>query len=119
MGLAMDLDGAQKLPGFVGEGLTKYLIMTGRSIDAERAYDAGLIEELHDVSTFGAELRALEDGLAGKPTYVHGLAKARLTRCGRRTSTRRCSRRSTTPSPPIRRRRPSDGSPISSRNDRD
>ncbi|MDS0477022.1 enoyl-CoA hydratase/isomerase family protein [Natrinema sp. 1APR25-10V2] len=78
MGLAMDLGGAQKLPGFVGEGLTKYLVMTGRSIDAERAYDAGLIEELHDASSFDAELRALEDDLAGKPTYVHGLAKRQV-----------------------------------------
>lgn len=78
MGLAMDLGGAQKLPGFVGEGLTKYLVMTDRSIDADRAYRSGLIEELHDPSAFEDELRRLEDDLASKPTYVHGLAKRQI-----------------------------------------
>ncbi|WP_226482945.1 enoyl-CoA hydratase/isomerase family protein [Natrinema amylolyticum] len=78
MGLAMDLGGAQKLPGFVGEGLTKYLIMTDRTIDADRAFDAGLVEEVHDSAAFEDELRALEDDLASKPTYVHGLAKRQV-----------------------------------------
>ncbi|WP_226008207.1 enoyl-CoA hydratase/isomerase family protein [Natrinema salinisoli] len=78
MGLAMDLGGAQKLPGFIGEGLTKYLVMTDRSIGAERAFDAGLIEELHATSEFETELRDLEDDLASKPAYIHGLAKRQV-----------------------------------------
>ncbi|MFB6170486.1 MAG: enoyl-CoA hydratase/isomerase family protein [Haloarculaceae archaeon] len=78
MGLAMDLGGAQKLPGFVGEGLTKYMIMTGRNIDADRALQAGLVEEVHDPAAFEAAVADLEDVLAEKPTYVHGFAKRQV-----------------------------------------
>jgi len=78
MGLAMDLGGAQKLPGFVGEGLTKYLVMTSETIDAQRAYDEGLVEELHADDEFDGALADLEDSLAEKPTYIHGLAKRQI-----------------------------------------
>lgn len=78
MGLAMDLGGAQKLPGFVGEGLTKYLVMTGKNIDAQRALEAGLVEEVHAVGAFEDALGDLEDVLAEKPTYVHGFAKRQV-----------------------------------------
>jgi enoyl-CoA hydratase/carnithine racemase len=78
LGLAMDVGGAQKLPGMVGEGLTKYLIMTGESIDADRAHRAGLVEEVHDDPDFEAGLDALVDNLAAKPTYVHDLAKRQV-----------------------------------------
>ena len=78
MGLAMDLGGAQKLPSFVGEGLTKYLIMTGETIDARRAFEAGLVEEIHDAGEFEAAVADLEATLAARPTYVHGLAKRQV-----------------------------------------
>lgn len=78
MGLAMDLGGPQKLPSFIGEGLTKYLVMTSETIGAERALTAGLVEEVHDESAFEAALADLEATLAAKPTYVHGLAKRQV-----------------------------------------
>lgn len=78
MGLAMDLGGPQKLPRFVGEGMTKYLIMTGRSIDADRAHQLGLVEEVHESAAFEDALEELEDDLAEKPTYVHDLAKRQV-----------------------------------------
>lgn len=78
LGLAMDLGGAQKLPGLIGEGLTKYLIMTGATIDAERAYDIGLVEERHPEATFDDALAELEATLAEKPSYVHGLTKRQV-----------------------------------------
>jgi enoyl-CoA hydratase/carnithine racemase len=78
MGLAMDLGGAQKLPGMIGEGMTKYLIMTGESIDARRAHEIGLIEECHEPAAFEEALSALTETLASKPTYVHGLAKRQV-----------------------------------------
>jgi enoyl-CoA hydratase/carnithine racemase len=78
MGLAMDVGGAQKLPGIVGEGLAKYLVMTGESIGAERARRSGLVEVLADEGAFESELAALESSLAEKPTYVHGLAKRQI-----------------------------------------
>ena len=78
MGLAMDVGGAQKLPGMVGEGLTKYLVMTGEPIGAERAFRSGLVEVLAEEGEFGLELADLEASLAEKPTYVHGLAKRQI-----------------------------------------
>ena len=78
MGLAMDLGGAQKLPGMIGEGMTKYLIMTGEPIDAERAHEIGLIEECHDPDDFEAAIDDLETTLAEKPAYIHGMAKRQV-----------------------------------------
>ncbi|MFB6310346.1 MAG: enoyl-CoA hydratase/isomerase family protein [Salinirussus sp.] len=78
MGLAMDLGGAQKLPRYIGEGLTKYLIMTGETIDAHRARDAGLVETVYPSSEFDDALSDLEATLAEKPAYVHGLAKRQV-----------------------------------------
>lgn len=79
LGLAMDLGGAQKLPGMVGEGLTKYLVMTGESIAADRAFRAVLVEELAESDAeFEERLDALCATLAEKPTYVHGLAKRQI-----------------------------------------
>ena len=78
MGLAMDLGGAQKLPGMIGEGMTKYLIMTGEPIDAERAHEVGLIEEHHEPDAFEDALDELVATLASKPTYVHGIAKRQV-----------------------------------------
>ncbi|MFB6069624.1 MAG: enoyl-CoA hydratase/isomerase family protein [Halanaeroarchaeum sp.] len=77
-GLAMDFGGGQKLPGFVGEGMAKYLIMTGKQISAERAHEIQLIEEVAPEGEFEAALADLEDALAEKPTYVHGLAKRQI-----------------------------------------
>jgi enoyl-CoA hydratase/carnithine racemase len=78
MGLAMDLGGPQKLPGFVGEGLTKYLVLTSETIGARRAFEAGLVEELHDAPDFEAALEELEATLAAKPTAVLGLGKRQV-----------------------------------------
>jgi enoyl-CoA hydratase/carnithine racemase len=78
VGLAMDLGGAQKLPGMIGEGMTKYLIMTGEPIDAERAHEIGLIEECHDPDDFEAAIDDLETTLAEKPAYIHGMAKRQV-----------------------------------------
>jgi enoyl-CoA hydratase/carnithine racemase len=78
MGLAMDLGGAQKLPGFVGEGMAKYLVLTGETIDAERALEVGLVEVRADEGAFEARVECIEDRLADQPTYVLGLAKRQI-----------------------------------------
>ena len=78
MGLAMDLGGAQKLPGFVGEGTAKYLLMTGERIDAERAHEIGLVEERVPDEAFDDRIGELEDRLAAQPTYALGLVKRQV-----------------------------------------
>lgn len=77
-GLAMDFGGGQKLPGLIGEGMAKYLIMTGEFINADRAYEIGLVEKLVPESEFEETVGNLEDRLADQPTYVMGLAKRQI-----------------------------------------
>lgn len=78
LGLAMDLGGAQKLPGLIGEGATKELIMTGESIDGERAHEIGLVERVAPPERFDGAVSDLVERLATKPTYVLGLAKRQI-----------------------------------------
>lgn len=78
LGLVMNYGGAQKLPGLIGEGMTKYLVMTGETIDAERAYEIGLIEQLADSHEFEDMVTDLEETLADKPRYNHELAKQQI-----------------------------------------
>lgn len=78
LGLAMNLGGAEKLPGLIGEGMAKYLVMTGRKIDAQRAYNSGLVEMFEPGDEFETTVTDLENDLAGKPTYVLGLGKRQI-----------------------------------------
>lgn len=77
-GLAVDLGAGQKLPGMVGEGMAKYLAMTGETITAERALEIGLIETLAPAGGFEEAVADLEGTLAEKPTYVQGMAKRQI-----------------------------------------
>lgn len=78
LGLAMNYGGAQKLPGLIGEGMTKYLVMTGKTIDAERAHMIGLVEQLAGPDEFEERLDTLEATLAEKPRYIHDMAKRQV-----------------------------------------
>jgi enoyl-CoA hydratase/carnithine racemase len=78
LGLAINYGGAQKLPGLIGEGMTKRLIMTGENIDAGRAHEIGLVEELVDGDELDDAVTRLERTLAEKPRYVHGFAKRQV-----------------------------------------
>lgn len=78
LGLAMNYGGAQKLPGLIGEGMTKYLIMTGETIDAERAHEIGLVERLAEADEFEETVKELEATLAEKPRYIHDMAKRQV-----------------------------------------
>lgn len=63
----------------IGEGMTKYLVMTGRSLDAQRAYDIGLVEELAEGDdAFAAAVADLTACLASQPTFIHGLTKRQI-----------------------------------------
>jgi enoyl-CoA hydratase/carnithine racemase len=77
MGFVMDQGAPQKLPGMIGEGMTKYLIMTGELVDAGRAHEMGLVEVLAD-GTFEERVTELEDRLADQPTYVMDMVKRQI-----------------------------------------
>ena len=78
LGLAINYGGGQKLPGIIGEGMAKYLVMTGEIIGAPRALEIGLVGEVADSNEFEENIINIEEKLANKPTYVHGLAKRQI-----------------------------------------
>ncbi|WP_276248820.1 enoyl-CoA hydratase/isomerase family protein [Haladaptatus sp. YSMS36] len=79
LGFSMDQGGPQKLPGMIGEGMTKYLVMTGKLIDGQRAHEIGLVEEVAEsAEAFETQVEALEDRLEGQPTYVMDMAKRQI-----------------------------------------
>lgn len=79
MGFSMDQGGPQKLPGIIGEGMTKYLVMTGNLIDGKRAHEIGLVQEVAESEkAFNETVRRLEENLANQPTYVMDSAKRQI-----------------------------------------
>lgn len=78
-GLIPDIGGPLKLPGIIGEGMTKYLVMTGRFIDGERAHELGLVHEVAEPGDpFETLLAGIEADLKDRPTYALGLAKRQI-----------------------------------------
>lgn len=78
-GLIPDIGGPLKLPGIIGEGMTKYLVMTGRFINGERAYELGLVHEVAEPGEpFEDLLSEIEADLRNRPTYAVGLAKRQI-----------------------------------------
>src|SRR5437868_13711157 len=62
---------AALLPRLVGSGRAAWLVLTGEAIDAERAYDWGLIEALCEESELDAEVsRVVAQLLAGDRTAL-------------------------------------------------
>ena len=79
MGFSMDQGGPQKLPGMVGEGMAKYLVMTGSLIDGGRAHEIGLVQEVAESDeTFEETVDSLEENLSEQPTYVMDSAKRQI-----------------------------------------
>jgi enoyl-CoA hydratase len=72
--MVADVGTLQRLPRVVGDAHARDLILTGRDIDAERAYAIGLVGEvLPDVAALHARVRALAQDLAAlSPLAVQG-----------------------------------------------
>jgi enoyl-CoA hydratase/3-hydroxyacyl-CoA dehydrogenase len=70
IGIYPGLGGTQRTPRYIGKELAKYLILTGRTIDARRAKDMGLVQYL-----------VQSDKIDG---FIRGfVSKARIRRAGR------------------------------------
>jgi enoyl-CoA hydratase/carnithine racemase len=62
---------AALLPRLMGSGRAAWLVLTGEAIDAERAYEWGLVEEIHSYSELDAGLeRLLTSLLSGEPNAL-------------------------------------------------
>jgi len=70
---------AAMLPRLVGTGRARWLVMTGETVDAQRALSWGLVEEVIPVETFDAQFdRRIDALLAGEPEAMR--AQKRLCR---------------------------------------
>lgn len=66
-GLTMDTGGAYLLPRLVGENVAKELALTGKTVDADRALELGLVNHVYPTEAFDDRADELVEELAGRP----------------------------------------------------
>ncbi len=74
-GILPDTGGTQTLTALVGGARAKYMVMTGRQIDARTALAWGLVDFLAEPPRLDAEARALAKEIAAKPPIALAMAK--------------------------------------------
>lgn len=74
--------GVSRLTRLVGPAWARWLVM-GERIDAERARDIGLVQEVHVAEGFEAGVRQFVERLAGLPPEAVALAKLAIDACAR------------------------------------
>src|SRR4030065_381859 len=70
--------GTQRLPRIVGMGRAKELILSGGRIDAQRAYEIGLVNRVFPADQLLPETLKFARKLAGKPRFAREEAQAPL-----------------------------------------
>ena len=75
--IVADLGSLQRLPGIIGDGLTRELAFTGRDVDAARALSIGLVNSVHpDVNALHEAASAMAQEIAqNAPLTVRGVKK--------------------------------------------
>jgi enoyl-CoA hydratase len=76
VGLIPGWGGTQRLPRFVGKGIAKELIFTGKRIDAKTAERLGLVNAVVPADQLTAKVKELALELASKPPIAIKLSKA-------------------------------------------
>jgi len=76
VGLIPGWGGTQRLPRFVGKGIAKEMIFTGRRIDAKTAERLGLVNAVVPADQLKAKVKELAFELVGKPPIAIKLSKA-------------------------------------------
>ena len=75
VGLIPGWGGTQRLPRFVGKGVAKEMIFTGRRIDAKTAERLGLLNAVVPADQLKAKVKELATELIGKPPIAIRLSK--------------------------------------------
>jgi len=76
VGLIPGWGGTQRLPRYVGKGIAKEMIFTGKRIDAKTAERLGIVNMVVPVDQFRAKVQELATEIAGKPPIALKLCKA-------------------------------------------
>jgi len=75
IGLIPGWGGTQRLARLVGMGRAKELIMAGGQIDAKRAYEIGLVNQVYPLDQLIPEARKLAKKMEGLPGFALKMAK--------------------------------------------
>ena len=75
IGLIPGWGGTQRLARLIGTGRAKELIMGGGQIDAKRAYELGLVNQVYPADQLLAEAKRFAKRLAGMPGFALKMAK--------------------------------------------
>jgi len=79
VGLAgCDMGACALLPRVIGQGRAAELLYTGRSMTGTEAERWGFFNSLHEPEALAGAAQALAAGLAGGPTFAHGITKKML-----------------------------------------
>jgi len=76
VGLIPGWGGTQRLPRFVGKGIAKEIIFTGKRIDAKTAERLGLLNAVVPADQLKVKVKELATKLIGKPPIAIKLSKA-------------------------------------------
>jgi enoyl-CoA hydratase len=76
VGLIPGWGGTQRLPRFVGKGIAKEMIFTGKRIDAKTAERLGLVNAVVPADQLKSKIKEFALELAGKPPIAIKLSKA-------------------------------------------
>ena len=76
LGIIPGAGGTQRLTRVVGPGWTKYLVLTGKNIDAETAFKIGLVTQVVPQEKLMDEAKKMAAGLASKSLVSMKAAKA-------------------------------------------
>jgi len=85
VGLAVDSGTSYLLPRLVGDNVAKELVFTGELVDAERAVEVGLANQVYPSDEFEESAESLIEAIASGPTVALRTSK-RLLRHGRTAS---------------------------------
>lgn len=75
IGLIPGWGGTQRLPRLVGTGIARELILGGGQINAQRAYEIGLVNKVFPQATLLDETKKFARKLAGMPAFAIKMAK--------------------------------------------
>jgi len=75
LGIIPGWAGTQRLPRLVGKGIAKQILFTGDMIDAARAAQIGLVNEVHSPEQLLSSVQALAMKIASKPQMAVRLIK--------------------------------------------
>ncbi len=75
LGLIPGWGGTQRLPRLIGMGRAKEIVLGGGQLDAQRAYEVGLVNKIYPADRLMEETKKFAKKLAGMPVFTMKMAK--------------------------------------------